>query len=147
MSAGRGNLLTQAITLVLHHPGAARAVGDSSSLESVDKPGAAVLRELIETAAGLDEPTTALLLERFRDRPEHARLADLAVAEPVVDEGAAPRELMMAVAKLLETHGPRRRIDELLRKAEELGLNFEEKAELKGLLEGKARGAVQQGRH
>ncbi len=32
MSAGRGNLLTQAITLVLHHPAAARAVGDPGAL-------------------------------------------------------------------------------------------------------------------
>lgn len=145
MSAGRGNLLTQAITLVLHHPGAARAVGDSSSLEAVDKPGAAVLRELVEAAAGLEAPNTALLLERFRDRPEHARLSELAAADPVVDEAAAPRELAMAIAKLVETLGPRRRIDELLQKAEDLGLNFEEKAELRGLLEDRARGVPPRG--
>jgi DNA primase len=145
MSAGRGGLLTQAISWVLHHPAAARAVADSSSLQVVDKPGAAVLRELIEAAKSLTQPSTALLLERFRDRPEHARLTELAMAEPMVDEAAAGRELVTAVAKLLETHGPQRRLSELLRKAEETGLNSDEKAELKQLLDGKAHAAVRRG--
>ena len=86
-----------------------------------------------------------LLLERFRDRPEHARLTELAMAEPMVDEAAAGRELVTAVAKLLETHGPQRRLSELLRKAEETGLNSDEKAELKQLLDGKAHAAVRRG--
>jgi DNA primase len=145
ISAGRGTLLTQAISCVLHHPKAAQAVSDSSSLEVVDKPGAAVLRELIEVARSLAQPSTALLLERFRDRPEHARLTELAMADPMVDEAAAGRELAMAVAKLVEAHGPQRRLDELLRKAEELGLNFEEKTELKVLLDGRAHAAARRG--
>jgi len=138
-SAGRGNLLTQAITLVLHHPAAARAIGDSGSLGSVDKPGAGVLRELIEIAASLPQPSTALLLERFRDRPELARLTELALSEPMVDEAAAGRELPMAVAKLLEVHGPQRRVNDLLQKAANMGLNSAEKAELQQLLDAKSR--------
>ena len=145
MSAGRGGLLTQAITWVLHHPVSARAVADSSSLAVVDKPGAAVLRELIEAAKSLAQPSTALLLERFRGRAEHARLTELALAEPMVDETAAGRELAMAVIKLVETHGPQRRINDLLRKAEETGLNSEEKAELKQLLDEKAHAAARHG--
>src|SRR3984957_19319360 len=39
MSVGRGNLLTQAITLVLHHPAAAGAIQDPDLLSSIDKPG------------------------------------------------------------------------------------------------------------
>jgi hypothetical protein len=53
-------------------------------------------------------------------------------------EGAA-KELHMAVEKLLEEYGPGRRMDELLRKAEELGLNYDEKAELSQLLKSKGR--------
>jgi DNA primase len=145
MSAGRGGLLTQAITWVLHHPVAARAVADSSSLAVVDKPGAAVLRELIDAAKSHAQPSTALLLERFRDRAEHARLTELAMAEPMVDEAAAGRELAMAVLKLVETHGPQRRMNDLLRKAEDIGLNSDEKAELKQLLDGKAHAAARRG--
>jgi DNA primase len=140
MSAGRGNLLRQAITLVLHHPAAARAVSDPESLSRVDKPGVAVLKELLEQAAAMAQPTTAMLLERWRDRPEYGRLTELAMAEPMVaEEGGAAKELKMAVERLLEAYGPGRRMDELLRKAEEMGLNYDEKAELSLLLKTKVR--------
>ncbi len=140
ISVGRGNLLTQAITLVLQHPTAAAAVRDPEALENVDRPGVVVLRELISQAAAASNPSTAMLLERWRDLPEYERLAELAMAEPLVaePEGAA-KELQMAVEKLLDEYGPGRRRDELLRKAEELGLNYDEKAELSLLLKSKGR--------
>jgi DNA primase len=140
ISAGRGNLLTQAITLVLHHPGAAAAVKDVDALQRLDRPGVAVLQELLLQAAGASSPSTAMLLERWRERPEYGRLTQLAMAEPLVaDPGAAAKELQMAVEKLLEEYGPGRRMDELLRKAEDLGLNYDEKAELSLLLKTKGR--------
>jgi DNA primase len=138
--AGRGNLLRQAIALVLHHPAAARAVADPAILAAVDTPGVPVLQELIEQAAGMPEATTAMLLERWRDRREFARLAELASIDPLVpDDEAAAAELVMAVEKLLQECGPRRRMDDLLRKAQETGLNFEEKAELSLLLKSTGR--------
>jgi hypothetical protein len=106
----------------------------------VNKPGILVLKELLEQAAGAESPSTAMLLERWRDRPEYERLAELAMAEPLVaDAAAAAPELQMAVAKLIEEYGPGRRTDELLRKAEEMGLNSDEKAELSRLLASKGR--------
>ena len=57
----------------------------------------------------------------------------------VADAAAAAKELQMAVEKLFEEYGPGRRMDELLRKAEEMGLNYEEKAELSSLLKSKGR--------
>src|SRR5882724_4490439 len=120
-SAGRGNLLSQAITLVVHHPAAARLVHNAEALGSVNRPGFPVLKELLEQASGMQNPITAMLLERWRDRPEYARLSELAMAQPMVAEAqAAAQELQMAVEKLLEEYGPGRRVDELLRKAEEL---------------------------
>jgi len=140
MSAGRGKLLTQAIALVLHYPAAARAVGDPGDLGAVVGPGGAVLKELLEQAAGMAKPSTAMLLERWRERAEYVRLSELAMAEPLVaDAAGAASELQMAVSKLLEAYGPGRRMDELLRKAEEMGLNFDEKAELSRLLQMKDR--------
>jgi DNA primase len=139
ISVGRGNLLTQAITLVLHHPTAARAVQQPEALKQVDRPGVAVLLELLTQAAAAANPSTAMLLERFRELPEYGRLAELAMTEsPVADPAAAASELQMAVEKLLQEFGPGRRMDELLRKAEELGLNYDEKAELSVLLKSKA---------
>ena len=100
----------------------------------------AVLKELLEQAAAMAQPSTAMLLERWRDRPEYARLSELAMAPAMVaeTEGAA-KELQMAVKKLLEAYGPGRRMNELLRKSEEMGLNYDEKAELSSLLKTKVR--------
>ena len=129
-----------------HHPGPASPRGggarceDPEALGRLDKPGVAVLKELLTQAAAVSNPSTAMLLERWRDLPEYDRLAELAMAEPLVaDPESAAKELQMAVAKLLEEYGPGRRMDELLRKAEELGLNYEEKAELSLLLKSKGR--------
>jgi DNA primase len=137
---GRGNLLRQAITLVLHHPSAAAVIREPELLRAVDRPGVAVLQELIEQASAATPPNTAMLLERWRDRAEFGRLAQLAATEPLVaDSAAAASELAMAVDKLLDEYGPRRRLDELLRKAEHFDLNFDEKAELTELLQHKDR--------
>jgi DNA primase len=139
-SAGRGNLLSQAIMLVLHHPAAARSVTDIDALASLDRPGIGVLKELLEQAAAMAEPNTAMLLERWRDRPEYRRLSELAMAEAMVAEATGTaKELQMAVKKLLEEQGPGRRVDELIRKAEDYGLNSDEKAELSSLLQAKGR--------
>ncbi len=139
-SAGRGNLMRQAISLVLHHPEAARAVDAALLLERVDGPGVSVLRELLLQARASEKPTTAMLLERWRDRPEFERLAEL-TARPalVADPQAAASELKNAIEKLADAHGAGRRIDELLRKAEESGLNIDEKTELTALLKARSR--------
>ena len=140
VSSGRGSLLSQAITLVLHHPAAARSVTGVGALGEVDRPGISVLKELLEQAAAMAQPRTAMLLERWRGRAEYGRLSELAIAEPMMAEGqGAAKELQMAVEKLLEEAGPGRRMDELLRKAEDLGLNYDEKAELSLLLSAKVR--------
>jgi DNA primase len=140
MSVGRGNLLSQAIMLVLHHPAAALSVADREALGGVDRPGVAVLKELLEQAASMSQPSTAMLLERWRDRAEYDRLCELAMSSPMVGDAAgAAKELQMAVEKLLVEYGPGRRMDELLRKAEEMGLNYDEKAELSLLLKAKGR--------
>jgi DNA primase len=142
LSVGRGTLLTQAIGLVLHHPAAARAVQGMERLDAVDTPGAQVLRELLAQAISAATPSTAVMLERWRERPEFARLTDLAGATPLVaDARAAASELQMAIEKILEAHGPGQRVDELLRKAEENGLNFDEKTELSSLLRAKGKAA------
>ncbi len=46
-------------------------------------PGVAVLKELLEQATSAASPTTAMLLERWRDRPEYERLTDAGHAGPL----------------------------------------------------------------
>jgi DNA primase len=135
--AGRQPLLTQAIMLVLHHPGAARAAGDIAGLRRLPTRGVDVLVELIETAAGEPKLTTAQLVERWRDRPEGARLAELAAAESLVpDRAGAERELATAVQKLVAEAGPGRRLDELIAASGERKLTPEEQQEFQALLGG-----------
>ena len=84
---------------------------------------------MLEQAASLQAPTTALLLERWRDRPEFGRLAELAARSPLVADGAAAAsELKEAVEKLAKEYGPGRRMDELLQKAREIGVEFRRKS-------------------
>ena len=109
-------------------------------LDDIDLPGAGVLKELLQQATAATSPSTATLLEHWRDRAEYGRLSELAMVDPLVaDAAAAAQELVMAVEKLLQEAGPGRRMDELLRKAEEMGLNYDEKAELSLLLKSRVR--------
>jgi DNA primase len=135
-SAGRKPLLTQAIMLVLHHPGSARAVAELGALRALPERGIDVLAELIEAAAANPKLTTAQLVERWRDRPEGARLAELAAAESLVpDRAAAERELHTAIQKLVAAAGPGKRLDDLIAASGERKLTPEEQQEFQSLLE------------
>ncbi len=132
--AGRKPMLTQAIMLVLHHPSAARSL-DLSGLRGLPVRGADVLVELLETAAAEPNLSTAQLVERWRERPEGARLAELAAVESLVpDRGAAERELRTALQKLVAEAGPGRRLDELIAASGERKLTAEEQVEFQQLL-------------
>jgi DNA primase len=94
-------LLTQAILLLLHHPAAARAVETTPTWLESDQRGFATLRELLETARNEPSLSTAQLVERWRDRPEGARLAELAGEESLVrDARAAGRELANVLLRI-----------------------------------------------
>ena len=133
VSSGRGNLVRQAITLLVQHPEAARAVRDDGELDGVERPGVALLLEML---AVLREESlgTAQLLERFRGREEHPSLERLAASESLVpNANAAGRELRDLYARLVLELGPRQRLDALLTKAADLGLSAEEREELRRL--------------
>jgi len=115
-AAGRGGLVTQAIQVVLHYPAAVAALPETAvrAIASVDLPGVATLRELLEVLRAEPQAGTPVLIERWRERPESRRLAELASAECLIaDEAAAAREL----AELLQGIGQQRsrqRLDELI---------------------------------
>jgi len=134
-SAGRQPLLTQAIALVLLHPGAAKALAAVPAWLAGDQKGFAVLRELLETARAEPKLTTAQLVERWRDRPEGARLAELAGQESLVgDARAAGRELESLVFRIGAELGPEKRLNELVELARERRLTDAEQKEFQGLL-------------
>jgi DNA primase len=134
-SAGRQPLLTQAVMLVLHHPGAARGIGAIPAWLGDDQKGFTVLRELLETARSEPKLTTAQLVERWRERPEGVRLAELAGLESLVqDPKAAARELSTVLERMGRELGPEKRLNELIRLDRERRLSDEEKKEIQGLL-------------
>jgi DNA primase len=138
----RSRLVRHAVQLLVHFPEIADRVPNPDALAGLDKPGVPLLMELLQ---GLhDEPaqSTGMLLERWRNRPDHAALAKLAVMECLVpDADAAAQELRAAVERLVQERIELRR-DELLRKAAEVGLNEREKCELQELLRSSAVGTV-----
>jgi len=139
-SAGRQPLLTQAIMLLLHHPAAARAVAAVPAWLSTEQKGFPVLRELLETAKAEPALSTAQLVERWRDRPEGARLAELAGEESLVrDARAAGRELATVLERIGAELGPEKRLNELIELARERRLTEQEQKEFQGLLGARGR--------
>ena len=131
---GRGSLLSQALAHVLQYPSAATSVRDPESLRLGGERGLEVLAEIIEMLHESPSLSTGQLVERWRDRPEHGRLLELA-SQPLPDlpVEAAQREFIAAVDRLTREAGPERRIDELIQKAGTETLSDEEKQELREL--------------
>ena len=133
ISAGRGSMVRQAIRILVHHPTVAGSVGFPDGLEEVEMPGIPVLIELLNDLQENPCPTTGALLERWRGRPHHESLSRLATSEFQVDAAGAAKELAGALEQLFPQRRERR-LDELVRKKGEAGLNEAERLELQGLL-------------
>ena len=144
---GRGGLVTQAIQTLLHFPAAAGRVGAPlrAAVARLDVPGAAVLNELLRQQLEHPAASVAQTLERWRERPEERRLAELAQSETLVsDVDAASRELNDSLARLCEDQ-QRARMDELIARAREGHVAEEEKLELQSLIRELGRSAKDAG--
>jgi DNA primase len=144
---GRGNLVRQAITLLVHYPTAAGAVEQPAPLAAIDRPGIPLLVELLQQLREDPPPSTAALLERWRDRPEHGPLSRLALSECLVpDAAAAAAELRSAVDRLIQ-EGRTQRLEFLLDRARDGGLSEQEKLELQELLNARRNEPAPSSRH
>ncbi len=134
---GRGNLVRQAVTMLVHYPASARiaTAEQIDEVATIDRPGIPLLTELLAQLREDPPASTAALLERWRDRPEHGSLDKLAMAVCLApDEAGAAAELRSALNRLINEESPVRRLDELLAKARDTALDDTEKQELQGLL-------------
>jgi DNA primase len=139
--AGRGNLVRQAISLLVHHPAAGAGLPDAEALEGLDRPGIPLLIELLAQLREDPATSTAALLERWRGRPEHAPLSRLAAGECLVsDAEAAAAEIRSSLDRLVADHALDR-LQILEEKARGEPLTAEEKTELQGLLRSRAQSA------
>ena len=128
---GKG-LITKAVRHLVHFPAVATGISGAqlTQLEMNDDPGARFLFELIDQLQQEPAAHTAQLLERWRDRPEGARMRALASEELVgIDEAGAALELA-SVIDTLAMEPTLRRHDELMAKQD---LTDDERTELKEL--------------
>ncbi|MEO8018546.1 MAG: DNA primase [Pseudomonadota bacterium] len=128
---GRG-LVTKAVKLVVHFPSIAGRVSGAqlTQLEMTDDPGSRFLFELLDQLQQDAAPNTAVLLERWRDRPEVVRMRALAGEEMLgLEEASAALDLIAAI-ETLALEPTVRRYDELMAKGD---LNDDERQELKAL--------------
>jgi len=128
---GKG-LVTKAVKLVVHFPSIATKISGAqlTQLEMTDDPGSRFLFELLDQLQQEPAAHTAQLLERWRERPEAARMHTLAGEEMLgLDESSAALDLISAIEKLA-LEPTLRRHDELMSKGD---LNDDERAELKEL--------------
>jgi DNA primase len=130
----RSSLVRQAIALVLHHPASAAVAEIPGDLTDVDLKGVPILAELLEICANSPDISTAGLLERWRDRPEHPHLLTLAANDLLVSDEAAPVVIGDTLRQIVRRAGPERRTEALLAKARGEGLTAQEKEELRQLL-------------
>jgi DNA primase len=128
---GKG-LVTKAVKLLVHFPPIAATISGAqlTRLEMTDDAGSRFLFELVDQLQQEPAAHTGQLLERWRERPEGARMRALAGEElPGIDETGAALELASAI-ETLAMEPTLRRHDELLAKGE---LTDDERAELKEL--------------
>jgi DNA primase len=132
VAAGQPSVVRRAITLLLNHPAAAGKL-DVAQLGSVQRPGVALLHDLIETVQTEPNITTAGLLERWRHDEQGRHLGKLAVVElPDEDEFDAAAELQACLDRLALT-GRRDRVEILIEKQRLSSLSEDERAELRQL--------------
>ena len=125
-------LVTKAVKLVVHFPAIATRVSGAhlSQLEMTDDPGSRFLFELLDQLQQEPAANTAVLLERWRERPEVTRMRALAGEEMLgLEESSAALDLIAAI-ETLALEPTVRRYDELMAKGD---LNDDERAELKEL--------------
>jgi len=132
-SHGGPSVIRRAVTLILNHPEAGREL-DASVLAELERPGAALLRKLIETVQAEPNISTAGLLERWRQDDEGRYLGKLAAANIPAEEddfdAAAELSQCLDQLKLLARKD---RIDFLIQKQRDSSLSDDELAELRGL--------------
>ena len=136
-SGPKPSVVRRAITLVLHHPEAVAAL-DAGRVGSLERPGANLLKELIETAQSEPNISMAGLLERFRNHEQGRHLGKLAAVEmPPAEEFDPAAELADCLAQLAAA-GARERVQLLIEKERLNALSDEERCELRKLARGPA---------
>jgi DNA primase len=141
VNAPRRTLVRSAISMLLASPALAQEVTLPYAFAELDKPGIPLLTELLDFLQERPGINTALLLEHFAGREESAALQKLALTEFPGEPEALRAEFVDALHKLAE-QTTQQRLDALIRKQSETGLDGAERNELRALLSRKAKSGL-----
>jgi DNA primase len=130
------SLVRGAIALLLQRPALALDLAPPDGFRALRQPGIPLLAELVSLVRERPEITTGGVLECFAEREELAALQKLASQDMPGEEAKWQEEFLDAMAQL-EQQTVRQRIDELQAKHRDVGLDDEDKAELRALLQSK----------
>ncbi len=129
------SLVRTAIALLLHEPGLAQGVGDTSDLVALDMPGIPLLLLLVDLLKSQPGLTTGALIERFRDSEYRGAIEKLLEwPHPALQRELNLEAELSGTLEQLRKALHAQRTDELLRKERLQGLGAAEKAELSRLL-------------
>lgn len=127
-------LVRSALALLLARPQLALEIEVPAGIAQVDKPGADILRQMLERIAARPAISASDLLDTFTGTPAHAALIKLSLSELPGDEIGWREDLASALHKLIEQHDADRRQSLLGKQKAGGSLTAEEKAELRALL-------------
>lgn len=127
------SLVRSAIALLLQQPSLALALPSTDDFNALRQPGVALLAELVTLVHARPDITTGGVLEHFADREEVAALQKLASQDMPGEEALWQNEFADAMAQL-QKQTLHQRIDELQAKQREVGLDDDDKVELRALL-------------
>ena len=127
-------LIRSALALLLARPQLLFEVEVPQRLATLDKPGADILRQMIELIRKRPQITASDIMDDFVDTPAHGALIKLSLAELPGDEVAWREDLESALARMVtQADADRRQLLMHKQKAGEV-LSAEEKTELRALL-------------
>ena len=127
------SLVRSAISLLLAQPGIADEVERPYRFLRLNKPGVALLADLIDTARARPGINPAMLIEHYAEREEYAALQKL-MAATVVGEAETQRREFFDALLHMEQQAIVQRRDELTAKSRQGPLDSAEKAELRELI-------------
>ena len=127
------SLVRSAIALLLQQPSLALALQPPYAFSALRQPGITLLTELVTLVYERPDITTGGVLEHFADREETAALQKLASQDMPGEAALWQDEFADAMAQL-EKQTLHQRIDVLQAKQREVGLDDDDKAEMRALL-------------
>ena len=129
----RASPMRRAITLLLHDPAAAELF-DAGALSGLERPGAEILKQLVEMIHARPGITPAVLLEQWRDHPHYAHLQKLAAGELESDGDMDTRAELLGHFARLQEMARNDRYELLRAKAADKSITADEKREMVTLL-------------